>query len=344
MKWLLSVPTLLGAISFANMANALDCSQEKTKNPDIAAICRLPKLQQADYDLNDAYQKLFNGRSKEEQAVLVHMQRDWLLRGRGAGCSATRDRPEDGDCLYNNMQRRIDFFHSADGTGPSTQGRLAFKGYYLPKKKESDISIEVSAFEFAEPDSAGKIAFNKYAEALLSDGKQHGHDDNQGDHSCAGSCEETTMMSQPFQSGEFISTPVERWEATGGAHGIGWTSYDNRRLNKSVPLTFADVFPEYYAAQIAKLCWDQVAPQGDGPSRATDGNFESDGDEHPPIPSDEFMEAFKATTGWSFDGKAITVSFGEQVLGAYQEGAQSCTLRYDAISQYSRLYPLPGAP
>lgn len=56
------------------------------------------------------------------------------------------------------------------------------------------------------------------------------------------------------------------------------------------------------------------------------------------------MEAFKAPTGWSFDGKAITVNFGEQELGTYHEGAQSCVLPYDTIAQLSRLYPLPGSP
>lgn len=344
MKKLALLATFLGAISLANAANALDCSQEKTKDPRIAAICRSPKLQQADHDLNDAYQKLFNGRPKEEQVALLHMQREWLLRGRDAGCSVSKDHLEDEECLYNNMRRRIDFFHSADGISPSTQGRLVFKGYYLPKKKETDISIEVSVFEFAEPDSAGKIAFNAKAEGLVADGKQRGVDDNRGDSSCIGSCEETTMMSQPFQSGEFISTPIDRWEATGGAHGIGGTSYDNRMLYKQESLTFTNVFPEYYAAQVAKLCWDQVTSDGDGPSRATDGNYVSDGNEHPSIPSDEFMEAFKAPTGWSFDGKTMTVNFEVQELGAYQEGAQSCTLPYDTISQFSRLYPLPGSP
>ncbi len=345
MKTLALLAVLLGGISSATAANALDCSAEKTKDYRVAAICRSPKLLQADHDLNEAYQKLFNGRPKEEQLVLVRMQREWLLSSREVGCSSTKEHPEqEEECLYNNIQGRIDFFHSAEGIGGSTQGKLIFKGYYLPKKKESDISIEVSVFEFAEPDSVGKIAFNKYAEALLADGKQRGHDDNQGDGSCTGSCEETTMMSQPFQSGKFISTPVDRWEATGGAHGIGGTSYDNRLLNKAEALTFADVFPEYYAAPIAKLCWDQVAPDGNGPSLATDGNYSFDGKEYPAIPSDEFMKAFKAPTGWSFDGKAITVNFGEEVLGTYQEGAESCTLPYDSVSQYSRLYPLPGSP
>ncbi|EJK87292.1 lysozyme inhibitor LprI family protein [Rhizobium sp. AP16] len=344
MKWLILLATLFGAMSCAGAANALDCSEESAKDYRVAAICHSPKLLQADRDLNDAYQKLYNGRPKDEQVVLVHMQREWLLGDREAGCSATKDHSVDEECLYNNMQRRIDFFRSADGTGPSTQGRLVFKGYYLPKKKDSDISIEVSVFEFAEPDSVGKKAFNKYSEDLLGDGNKHGTDDNQGDESCTGSCEETIMMSQPFQSGGFISTPIDSSEYTGGAHGLGGTSYENRRLNKQELLSFADMFPEYYAAEVAKLCWEQVAPDGNGPSLATDGNYTLDGKEYPPFPSDNFMKAFKDPAGWSFDGKAITVIFGEQELGAYQEGVQSCVLPYDTISQFSRLSPLPGSP
>lgn len=344
MKWLILVAILFGAMSCASAANALDCSEESTKDDGVAAICHSPKLLQADHDLNDAYQKLYNGRPKDEQVVLVHMQREWLLGDREAGCSATKDHPEDEECLYNNMQRRIDFFRSADGTGPSTQGRLVFKGYYLPKKKDSDISIEVSVFEFAEPDSVGKKAFNKDSEDLLSAAEKHGIDDNQGDDSCTGSCEETTMMSQPFQSGEFISAPIDGSQATGGAHGTGGTFYENRSLDKDELIAFADVFPEYYASEVAKPCWEQVTADGNGPSLATNGNYMLDGKEYPPIPSDNFMKAFKDPASWSFDGKAITVIFGEQVLGTYQEGLQSCTLPYETISQYSRLYPLPGSP
>lgn len=307
--------TIFALLALALPAHALDCAGADLRDAMSKAICADPALKTADQEMNAAYQALYKGRDKLQQRVIKTLQLAWLHDDRDPACKT----PESAECI-STIRRRTDFLNSANGIGPSNQGRLVFKGLYKPYKKPGDMKAEVSLYEFETPDTEGKKAFNAEVERLM-----HEAADEQGTDDCD-TCEVDASLKMPFQADNFISAAADYWAYSGGAHGNGVTNYLNYRLDNDKPLSFGDLLVEFDAPVMAKACYDQVMKDNpDLEGATTDLNGAN------PRPSNAFMEAFGSLSNWQFDGKSIKVNFGLYVLGAYVQGVQSCMLTYDQL-------------
>jgi uncharacterized protein YecT (DUF1311 family) len=326
----------IGLVAFALPANALDCSsRDARKDKVVTAICNDPQLRQADKDMNAAYQSLYRGRDKKQRIALKTLQKDWL--GNMRGCDAT-----DAPCLLASTRSRTDFLRGAEGIGPTSQGKLIFKGYYvpgLPWEGWRDLTV----FEFADPDTAAKKAFNDAVEKLFTGAggdNTGGHDKpdtsykpGPGDYDCS-KCVVEISMGQPFQGRNFMSAPVRHmWDTVGIEYGSN--TFVNVFLDRTDAFDFGDLFNEADASELAQLCYDQITAAMDAESDNDElQDASAGGNPASKRPSDTFMHAFRNTDNWGFDGKTVTVNVPLGNLGKYVDSAESCTLSYDVLKPH----------
>lgn len=320
-------------VMFALPAHALDCSSAaETKDRLVAAICSDPQLKQADQEMNRAYDSLYRGRDKKQQRAIKTLQKSWL---------STRGNCETADvqCLLVMIRSRTDFLRSADGIGPMSQGKLVFKRYYVPFGTDAGVT-DITLFEFEDPDTVGKKAFNaavektwqEYAGDRRTGNAPSAKDDNSAsaDYYDCSRCAVEKAMEQPFQTKNFISAPLHD-QSSSGIHDFDSTSYINQYLDKGQKLTLGDLLREEDVPVLAKQCHDRImADLGDQsslPAAMVDDSGADFG------PSSEFIGYFRDPANWEFDGKSITFSL------PFNNDATSCTLPYEAI----RLHLAEGA-
>jgi len=312
--------TVAGLAAIALPAHALDCASPQGGEDVLAAtICIDPALKQADKALNDAYRSLYQGRDGQQQQVIKFLRHAWLEDGVDR---CTVDKKVDGQCLLREIQAQTEFFRSADGIGPASQGKLLFKGYYAPRKGDDRPETDISLFEFETPNTAGKTTLNAAVEKILRAGKENAPDPNLDWR------EDLSIKINPaFQTSNFISAKVDYWSSA-GVHGRQYSYYLNQFLDRSEPLAFSDMFQEYDAPILAKACYDQFVPDSGLPD-ATTGDSEANY-----RPSNTFMKAFRDPSHWHFDGKSLQLTFYTYSLGAYADGVNRCELSYDALKPH----------
>lgn len=311
---------IIGLVAFALPAHALDCSSKAAKDDTVvSAICADPQLLQADKEMNEAYSNLYKGRDKKQQRVIKNMQKEWLWSRKD--CEKA-----DPQCLMSMIRARTEFLLSADGTGPTSQGKLVFKGVYVDAG-DGWGGTDISLYEFEEPDTDGKISFNAAVDKIFTDnggGQQPVAKsvsvDTTNTYDCS-HCSESQMMNPPFQVKNFISAPIAE-QSDNGFHIYGSTIYINQFLDKRATLSYRDLLQEYDASLLAKSCYDHVMA---GLEDETYLPQASTGDKANHRPSNEFMGYFRDPANWEFDGKSITFTL------PFTDFDQECTMSYETL-------------
>ena len=316
-------PAIIGFVALSLPAHGLDCSTKAAKDGTVvSAICADPQLLQADKEMNDAYSNLYKGRDKKQQRVVRNMQKDWLWSRKNCDKAGRQ-------CLMSMIHARTEFLLSADGIGPSSQGKLVFKGVYVDAG-DGWGGTDISLYEFEKPDTDGKKSFNEAVDKIYAEnggGEQSVAKsvsvDTGNTYDCS-HCSITKMMNPPFQVKNFISAPVSE-QSDNGFKIYDSTIYINQFLDKRATLAYRDLLQEYDVSLLAKSCYDQVMA---GLEDKTSLPAATTGDKASRRPSNEFMGYFRDPANWKFDSKSITFTL------PFTDFDQECTISYETLRQH----------
>ena len=316
----------LAALSAATPASALDCARASTASEK--AICADPAALKADAELGKAYKSLLASAPQAERAAIVASEARWL-NTRDGDCADEKGAAL-AACLRNATERRRAYLSGAPEAGPGAPGRLA-PHIRVENGGKGKADVDFEFLTFPVPASAGERAFNAAVAKLSGDVVEPEKGDPHSDQYGYG-----RTMRLAYASPRLVSAHVDAYEYTGGAHPNSYTANVNVDMRLGRELAFADLLDKAAAGGIFDLCADQVRKQ-----KIDKGETPDDlGD-----PA-ELRKNVEAASGdlkaWSFGADAAVIGYDPYAVGAYAEGAFSCTIPYATLRPLAKPdFPLP---
>lgn len=315
--------TVLALLTLAMPAFAFDCGKAST---DVEkAICADPQLKQLDGRLSDAYAAVKAASTPAEQKMLARSQKRWIAEreycsGDDSGLDA---------CIAQKTKDRISLLRGAPETGPGAGAKMV-PVFLVQDGTTKQWDINMSLLRFAEPATAGERLFNRLADKILGQAKlgPHGEDS----HDMIYAMEDS--LSLTFASPRLISARHDFYINEGGAHGNYGTDNLNIDMASGRQLAIGDIVDEAGAASLTRQCKAEI--DAERKKRVPDAED---------VPYDEktrdatIAETVRNLASWSIGADEITVSFDPYAVGAYAEGAYTCSFRTGAVKALAR----PGA-
>jgi len=144
-------------------------------------------------------------------------------------------------------------------------------------------------------------------------------------------------MRLAYASPKLISAHADGDSFMGGAHPNSYSVNINVDVAPGREAKFADLLDKPAANKVFALCLKQVRDE----KTAREGSVDDDSGA-----SKTLADSVAAATGdlkaWSFGTDAATISYDPYAVGAYAEGAFSCSLPYATLRPLARAdFPLP---
>jgi uncharacterized protein YecT (DUF1311 family) len=306
---------------------ALDCQRAST--PSEKAICADPAALAADSDLGKAFDALRASLDPKGKTQLVAAQVAWLGL-RDSNCADEKG-PGLGACLARETRARAAFLAGAPEAGPGASGRLA-PVMRMQKGGKGRTDVDVQLLKFVDAATPAERAFNAAVDRLTSDLENPGKDDPLADQ-----WSYTWTMRLAYASPRLISAHADGDSFMGGAHPNSYSVNVNIDGARGREATFADMLDKPAADKIFALCLKQVRDQKSAREGAADDDSGA-----PKTLAESVAEATGDLKAWSFGAEAATVSYDPYAVGAYAEGAFSCSVPYATLRPLARSdFPLP---
>lgn len=308
----------------ATPALAFDCGKAATAVEK--AICADPGLLRLDGQLADAYAAVKAASSPEERKMLARSQKRWI---------AEREYCSGGDtgidaCIAQKTRDRLSLLLGAPETGPGAPGKMV-PVFLVQDGTTKQWDIDMSLLRFADPQTAGEKTFNALVDQILGQAKPGPHGEDS--HDMVYAMEDS--LSLTYASPRLVSARHDFYVNEGGAHGNYGTGNLNVDMASGKQVALADVLDETAAAALTRLCKAQI--DAERKKRVPDAED---------VPYDEktrdatIAETVRDLTSWSIGADQVTVSFDPYAVGAYAEGAYSCSFPTPDVKALAR----PGAP
>ncbi|MGA2484571.1 MAG: lysozyme inhibitor LprI family protein [Roseiarcus sp.] len=311
----------------ASPAMALDCQRAAT--PSEKAICADPIALAADSDLGKAFDALRASLDPKGRTQLVAAQVAWLGL-RDSNCADEKG-PALGACLARETRARVAFLAGAPEAGPGAPGRLA-PVFRMQKGGKGRTDVDVQLLKFVDAATPAERAFNAAVDRLTNDLENPGKDDPLADQ-----WSYMWSMRMAYASPRLISAHADGDSFMGGAHPNSYSVNVNIDGARGREATFADMLDKPAADKIFALCLKQVRDQ----KSAREGSADDDSGA-PKTLAESVAEATADLKAWSFGADAATVSYDPYAVGAYVEGAFSCSVPYATLRPSARAdFPLP---
>ncbi len=313
--------------SAAAPALALDCQRASTASEK--AICADPAALAADADLGKAFDAVRAGLDAKARLQLVAAQVAWLSL-RNSNCAEEKGAAL-GTCLARETRSRIAFLSGAPEAGPGASGRLA-PTFHMQKGAKGRTDVDVQLLKFVDAATPAERAFNAAVDHLTNDLENPGKDDPLADQ-----WSYTWSMRLAYASPKLISAHADGDSFMGGAHPNSYSVNVNVDVARGREATFADLVDMPAAQKIFALCLKQVRDQ----KSAREDTPDDDADAAKTL-AKSVAEATGDLKAWSFGSDAATVAYDPYAVGAYVEGAFSCSVPYATLRPLARPdFPLP---
>jgi len=308
-------------------ALALDCQRASTVSEK--AICADPAALAADADLGKAFAALHASLDSKGKLQLVAAEVAWLAL-RDSNCGDEKGAAL-GACLARESRARIVFLSGAPDAGPGAPGRLA-PTFRMQKGGKGRPDVDVQLLKFVDAATPAERAFNAAVDRLTNDLENPGKDDSLADQ-----WSYTWSMRLAYASPKLISAHADGDSFMGGAHPNAYSVNINVDVARGREATFADMLDKPAADKIFALCLKQVREA----KAAREGTVDDDAGAAKTL-ADSVAAATGDIKAWSFAADAATISYDPYAVGAYAEGAFSCTLPYATLRPLARAdFPLP---
>ena len=328
MRGMLAVVLSLPAFALCAVAPALalDCARASTASE--TAICADRAALKADADLGTAYEALLSATPHAQKAAVFASEARWIA-ARDTECADQKGAALLA-CLTGATERRRAYLTGAAEAGPGATGRLR-PVFRIEEGGAGKADIDIELLTFSEPANAGERAFNASAARFFEDIVEPERGDPSADRYAY-----ARTMRLAYASPRFLSAHVDAYEYTGGAHPNGFTANVNVDTRLGRDLDFADLLDKTAAGEVVGLCADQVRRQ-----KADKGETAEDIGDFANLRKN-VEEATGNLKAWSFGADAATIDYDPYAVGAYAEGAFSCTLPYATLRPLAKPdFPLP---
>jgi len=307
----------------ASPALALDCQRASTASEK--AICADPGALGADSDLGKAFAAQHAALDAKAKAQLSAAEVAWLAL-RDSNCADDKG-PALGACLSRETRARIAFLSGAPDAGPGAPGRLA-PVFRMQKGGKGRTDVDVQLLKFIDAATPAERAFNDAVDQLTNDLENPGKDDPLADQ-----WSYRWSMRLAYASPRLISAHADGDSFMGGAHPNSYSVNINIDVARGRAATFADMLDKPAAEKVFALCLKQVRDQ----KTAREGSVDDDSGAPKAL-----AEATGDLKAWSFGADGATISYDPYAVGAYAEGAFSCSLPYATLRPLARAdFPLP---
>jgi uncharacterized protein YecT (DUF1311 family) len=311
----------------ASPALALDCQRATTASEK--AICADPAALAADADLGKTFAALHAAFDPKAKSQLGAAEVAWLAL-RDSNCAEEKGSAL-GACLARETRARIAFLSGAPDAGPGAPGRLA-PVFRMQKGGKGRTDVDVQLLKFADAATPAERAFNAAVDRLTNDLENPSKDDPLADQ-----WSYTWSMRLAYASPKLLSAHAEGGSFMGGAHPNSYSVNINVDVARGREATFADMLDKPAANKIFALCMKQVRDE----KTEREGSADDDSDAAKTL-ADSVAEATGDLKAWSFGADAATISYDPYAVGAYAEGAFSCSAPYATLRPLARAdFPLP---
>lgn len=309
--------TTLTLLTLATPALAFDCAKATTAVEK--AICADPQLKRLDGALSDAYAAVRSAAPAAEQKMLARSQKRWIAErefcsGDDTGVAA---------CIAQKTKDRLSLLLGTPETGPGSDARMV-PVFLVQDGTKKQWDIDMSLIRFADAQTTGEKLFNRLVDAILKQAKLGPHGEDSNDRIYA--MEDT--LSLTYASARLVSARHDFYIDEGGAHGNYGTSNINIDMVSGRQIGIKDIVDEKGAGILTLWCKKEI--DAERRKRVPDADD---------VPYDEkTRDATIATTvrdltSWSIGADEITVSFDPYAVGAYAEGAYSCSFPTKGVKE-----------
>lgn len=315
----------LGLLAGAAPALAMDCKAART---DIEkAICASPEAVAADAAMVAAYNALRERLAPADREALLVSQRAWIKR-RGFGCES--DKPAYAQCLANETSQRRAFFEARAEAGPGVDSALIPVIVARPGKPR-DWEIDVELLKFVEPKTPGEMTFNAEVAKMLKDIPTDRKEIERNQ-----TWSHDVWMRLTWLSPRLLSSRIEGYEFSGGAHGNPSTIGLNIDMKSGRKLAFADGFDKAAQEKLTEACMAQIVPE-----KVKRGMDAPKGDELKTL-RQGVDEGLAILDTWNFTPKGATIVYGHYAIGSYAEGTYECDVPLARLKELAKKdFPLP---
>jgi uncharacterized protein YecT (DUF1311 family) len=311
----------------ASPALGLDC--QRASSASEKAICADPAALAADSDLGKAFAALHASLDAKARTQLGAAEVAWLAL-RDSNCAEEKG-PSLGPCLARETRARIAFLSGAPDAGPGAPGRLA-PVFRMQKGGKGRTDVDVQLLKFVDAATPAERAFNAAVDHLTNDLENPGKDDPLADQ-----WSYTWSMRLAYASPKLISAHADGDSFMGGAHPNSYSVNINIDVARGREARFADLLDKPAADKIFALCLKQVRDE----KTSREGSADDDADAAKTL-ADSVAAATGDLKAWSFGVDAATIAYDPYAVGAYAEGAFSCSAPYTALRPLARAdFPLP---
>ena len=236
-----------------------------------------------------------------------------------------------GACLARETRARIAFLAGAPDAGPGAPGRIA-PVFRMQKGGKGRTEVDVQLLKFVDAATAAERAFNAAIDRLTNDLENPGKDDALADQ-----WSYTWSMRLAYASPKLISAHADGDLFMGGAYPNSYSVNINVDGARGRELTFQDLVDKPAADKVFALCLKQVRDQ----KSAREGTIDDDAGAAKSL-AESVAQATGDLKAWSFGADAAIVSYDPYSVGAYAEGAFSCSVPYAMLRPLARAdFPLP---
>lgn len=321
--------TTLAAITLLTLATpalAFDCAKATT---DVEkAICADPQLKTLDDQLADAYAAVKAASAPPEQKMLARSQKRWIAErefcsGDDTGIDA---------CIAQKTKDRLSLLTGTPESGPGTAARMV-PVFLVQDGSTKQWDIDMALVRFADAKTAGEKTFNTLVDAILKQAKPGPHGEDS--HDMIYAMEDS--LSLTYAGPALISARHDFYINEGGAHGNYGTGNINVDMTTGRQLTIGDVVDAAGAKTLTQRCKTEI--DAERARRVPDADD---------VPYDEktrdaaIAETVRDLKSWSIGAGEITVSFDPYAVGAYAEGAYTCSFPTKDVKALAlKAAPLP---
>lgn len=320
-----SVLAGLAVVAAMAPAAAMDCKAAKT---DIEkAICASPEAAAADAAMAAAYTALRERLSPPQRDALLASQRLWIKR-RGFGCES--DKPAYAQCLTKETDQRRAFFEARPEAGPGVGSPLTVELVVKPGKPR-DWEIDVELLKFVEPKGPGEKTLNAEVAKMLKDIPTDRKDIERNQ-----TWSHDVWMRITWLSPRLLSSRIEGYEFSGGAHGNPSTIGLNIDMKSGRKLAFADGFDKAAEDKLTVACMAQIVPE-----KVKRGMDEPKGEDLKMLRKG-VEDGLAILDTWNFTPKGATIVYGHYAIGSYAEGTYECDVPLARLKELAKKdFPLP---
>lgn len=321
-----AVLAAIATLTLTSPALAFDCAKATT---DVEkAICASPQLKQLDGQLAAAYAAAKAASAPTEQKMLARSQKRWIAErefcsGDDTGIDA---------CIAQKTKDRLSLLTGTPESGPGASARMV-PVFLVQDGTTQQWDIDMALVRFADAKTAGEKTFNRLVDAILKQAKPGPHGEDS--HDMIYAMEDS--LSLTYAGPALISARHDFYINEGGAHGNYGTGNINVDMTTGRQLTIGDVVDAAGAKTLTQRCKAEI--DAERARRVPDADD---------VPYDEktrdaaIAETVRDLKSWSIGAAEITVSFDPYAVGAYAEGAYTCSFPTKDVKALARTAaPLP---